>query len=197
MDETVETFVTKIKSLQGELEAELAIRSAALQYRLQGGRALFDREILRAHRKLRVGFIRYVWNAGIQHDHTEIFIPSRVRVAEPAGESCAVLIACESVRESSPARSLTGTPSFMSKKWVCIGHSWYGVARDDQLGDRCGDGREETEEPDHSQVFPYGTASACGLHVFRRFHVESRPAVDKAQMVVDLLDAGGVLRRND
>lgn len=67
MDETIETLVTKIKSLQSELEAELAIRSADLHYRLQDGRALFDREILRAHRRLRVGFIRYVWNAGILH----------------------------------------------------------------------------------------------------------------------------------
>lgn len=67
MNENIEALVAKIKSLEGELEAELAIRRADLQYRLDGGRALFDQEILRVHRKLRVGFIRYVWNAGILH----------------------------------------------------------------------------------------------------------------------------------
>jgi hypothetical protein len=67
MGETIESLVERIKSLQSELEAELAIRSADLHYTLEGGRALFDREIIRAHRKLRVGFIRYVWNAGILH----------------------------------------------------------------------------------------------------------------------------------
>lgn len=67
MDKTIESLVAKIKSLQSELEAELAIRSADLHYRLEGGRVLFDREIHRAHRKLRVGFVRYVRNAGILH----------------------------------------------------------------------------------------------------------------------------------
>ena len=67
MEQNVETVVAKIRSLESELEAQLAIRRTNLQYTLEGGRALFDREILRAHRKLRVGFIRYVWNAGIMH----------------------------------------------------------------------------------------------------------------------------------
>jgi hypothetical protein len=51
MEQNVETRVAKIKSLESGLEAELAIRRANLQYKLEGGRALFDREILRAHRK--------------------------------------------------------------------------------------------------------------------------------------------------
>jgi hypothetical protein len=78
MKQNAETLVAKIKSLETELEAELAIRRANLQYRLEGGRALFDREILRAHRKLRVGFIRYVLHAGIMHIVTEPVIYSLI-----------------------------------------------------------------------------------------------------------------------
>lgn len=65
MNENIRILVEKIRLLESELEAELAIRRADLQYRLEGGRALFDREILRAHRKLKVGLSRYVFNAGI------------------------------------------------------------------------------------------------------------------------------------
>ena len=65
MNKNVGVLVEKIKSLESELEAELAIRRADLQYRLEGGRALFDQEILRAHRNLKVGLTRYVFSAGI------------------------------------------------------------------------------------------------------------------------------------
>jgi hypothetical protein len=67
MNQNIETLVATIRSLERELEAELAIRRTDLQYKLEGGRAFFDREILRAHRRLRVGFVRYVLNAGIMH----------------------------------------------------------------------------------------------------------------------------------
>jgi hypothetical protein len=42
MNQNIETLVAKIKSLESELEAELAIRRTDLQYKLEGGRALFD-----------------------------------------------------------------------------------------------------------------------------------------------------------
>ena len=67
MNQNIETLIATIKSLELELEAEFAVRRIQLQYKLEGGRALFDREILRAHRRLRVGFVRYVLNAGIMH----------------------------------------------------------------------------------------------------------------------------------
>lgn len=65
MNRNIGVLVEKIRLLESELEAELAIRRADLQYRLEGGRALFDQEILRAHRKLKVGLSRYVFNAEI------------------------------------------------------------------------------------------------------------------------------------
>lgn len=63
MNENIRIFVEKIRLLESELEAELAIRRADLQYRLEGGRALFDRQI--PDRKLKVGLSRYVFSAGI------------------------------------------------------------------------------------------------------------------------------------
>ena len=65
MIKNIDILVAKMKLLEGEIEAELAIRRADLKYKLEGGRALFDREIIQAHHKLRVGLTRYVLRAGI------------------------------------------------------------------------------------------------------------------------------------
>jgi hypothetical protein len=67
VDAAIDQLVAKIKSLEEELEAELAIRRTKLNFRLEGGRALFEQEILRAHRELRTGLARYVLHAGILH----------------------------------------------------------------------------------------------------------------------------------
>lgn len=65
MNENIDRLVAQIKLLNGELEAEFAIRRAKLQYKLKGSRAVFEQEILRAHRELRVGLAKYVFNAGL------------------------------------------------------------------------------------------------------------------------------------
>ena len=65
MSDNIDRLTTQIKLLQGELEAEFAIRRAKLRYTLQGKRAVFEEEILRAHRELRVGLARYVFNANL------------------------------------------------------------------------------------------------------------------------------------
>jgi hypothetical protein len=67
MISSIERLGGQIKALQGELEAELAIRRANLNYTLHSGRVEFEREILRAHKALRVGLARYVFNAGLMH----------------------------------------------------------------------------------------------------------------------------------
>jgi hypothetical protein len=67
VDTHVDLLMTKIKSLEDELEAELAIRRTKLKYTLQGSRALFEQEILQAHRALRKGLARYFVEAGILH----------------------------------------------------------------------------------------------------------------------------------
>ena len=63
MSENTDRLLAQIKLLQGELEAEFAIRRAKLRYTLQGTRAVFEEEILRAHRALRVGLFTYIFNA--------------------------------------------------------------------------------------------------------------------------------------
>jgi hypothetical protein len=65
--DAIDHLIARIKSLEDELEAELAIRRTKLNFRLEGGRALFEQEILRAHRRLRTGLVRYVLHAGILH----------------------------------------------------------------------------------------------------------------------------------
>ena len=65
MSENIDRLVAQIKLLNGELEAEFAIRRAKLRYTLQGTKAIFEEEILRAHRELRVGLAKYVFNASL------------------------------------------------------------------------------------------------------------------------------------
>lgn len=67
MDTNVNILIAKIKSLEEELELELALRRANLKFKLEGSRAFFEEEILRAHRELRMGLTRYVLKAGILH----------------------------------------------------------------------------------------------------------------------------------
>ncbi len=63
MNANVTRLIAHIKSLQTELDAELAILRTNLQYRLEGKRAVFEAEILKAHRALRVGAAKYITNA--------------------------------------------------------------------------------------------------------------------------------------
>ena len=65
MNDTIGRLLAQIKTLESELEAEFAIRRARLQYKLQDGRAIFEEEILRAHRALRTGLFKYIFGANI------------------------------------------------------------------------------------------------------------------------------------
>jgi hypothetical protein len=67
MASTIDGLVEQIRSLQVELEAQLAIRRASLNYTLKSGRVRFEQEILRAHRALRVNLARYVFSAELKH----------------------------------------------------------------------------------------------------------------------------------
>jgi hypothetical protein len=67
MGSGIDQLVEQIRSLQSELEAELAIRRVNLNYTLHSGRARFEQEVLRAHRALRVNLARYVFNANVMH----------------------------------------------------------------------------------------------------------------------------------
>jgi hypothetical protein len=63
----IDQLVEQIRSLQSELEAELAVRRVNLNYTLHSGRARFEQEVLRAHLALRVNLARYVFNANVMH----------------------------------------------------------------------------------------------------------------------------------
>lgn len=67
MNREIEQLIAEMKALELQLEAEFAILRTNLKFRLNGNRAVFEKEILRAHRELRVGMTRYVLNAGILH----------------------------------------------------------------------------------------------------------------------------------
>src|SRR3982750_2196132 len=67
MASTIERLIEQMRSLQSELEAELAIRRVNLNYTLSSGRARFEQEVLRAHRALRINLARYIFNADLMH----------------------------------------------------------------------------------------------------------------------------------
>ena len=59
----IEGLKQKIKFLEGELLSEMAKRRAGLSYGMERGRVLFEEEILRRHRALKVGIVRYIAHA--------------------------------------------------------------------------------------------------------------------------------------
>ena len=78
MASSIDQLVEQIKALQSELEAELAIRRANLNYTLQSGRVRFEQEVLRAHKALRVNLARYIFNANVMHVVTAPIIYSMI-----------------------------------------------------------------------------------------------------------------------
>src|SRR5665647_2362084 len=56
-------LIDKIRALEGELDAELAKRSAALRIGLEHGRIAFEDELLRRHRELRQKLLPYLFGA--------------------------------------------------------------------------------------------------------------------------------------
>jgi hypothetical protein len=65
MNEKISTLINQIKDLEDQMEAELAKQRAGLRYGLERGKIIFEEEILRRHRELRVSLLRYVLGARI------------------------------------------------------------------------------------------------------------------------------------
>jgi hypothetical protein len=63
MNSPITDLMNKISDLEGQLEAELAKRRAELKFGLERGRVVFEEEILRRHRELRVSLGRYLLKA--------------------------------------------------------------------------------------------------------------------------------------
>jgi hypothetical protein len=63
MTGNVATLMDKIRLLESELDAELARRRAQLNFGIERGRVIFDEEVLRRHREMKIGLWRYIRNA--------------------------------------------------------------------------------------------------------------------------------------
>lgn len=63
MNPQIATLIDRIKALEAELDAELAKRRAELRIGLEHGRIIFEQELLRRHRELKVKLASYVLNA--------------------------------------------------------------------------------------------------------------------------------------
>jgi len=63
MNAQIAILIVRIKSLEAELDIELAKRAAGLRIGLEHGRIRFEQELLRRHRELRVQLSSYLLNA--------------------------------------------------------------------------------------------------------------------------------------
>jgi hypothetical protein len=63
LNEQIVALMQKIGALEAELEAEFAKSRAGLRFGLERGRVIFEQEILRRHKELKTGLVRYVMNA--------------------------------------------------------------------------------------------------------------------------------------
>ncbi len=63
MNSQIALLVDKMRSLEAELDAELAKRRAELRIGLEKGRAVFEEEILRRHRELKTRLSAYILGA--------------------------------------------------------------------------------------------------------------------------------------
>ena len=63
MNPQIAILIDRIKSLEAELDVELAKRAAELRIGLEHGRVRFEQELLRRHRELQVRLSSYLLNA--------------------------------------------------------------------------------------------------------------------------------------
>lgn len=59
----VEALIHKIKELQHELDAEMVRRRAGLRFGIEHGKVIFETEILRRHKELKVNLLAYIARA--------------------------------------------------------------------------------------------------------------------------------------
>jgi hypothetical protein len=63
MNPQIAVLIERIKVLESELDAELAKRRAGLRIGIEHGRIIFEQELLRRHRELRIKLSSYLLNA--------------------------------------------------------------------------------------------------------------------------------------
>jgi len=74
MNPQIAALLDRIKGLESELDAEMARQRAKLQFGLERGRVVFEQELLRRHRELQVGLLRYIAHARLPVVLTAPFI---------------------------------------------------------------------------------------------------------------------------
>jgi hypothetical protein len=67
MNQRIAELIERIRVLQDELEAEFAARRAELRFHFENRRVRFEREVLRRHRQLKTGLLRYLIDARLSH----------------------------------------------------------------------------------------------------------------------------------
>lgn len=60
MDNEIERLLRNLRDAEEALERKLAAGRADLSYRLEHGKAVFERRVVAEHRRLRVGLLRYL-----------------------------------------------------------------------------------------------------------------------------------------
>lgn len=67
MNEELDRLFAQIHGIEDEIERRLAAHRAQFKYRLDKGRARFDADVERGHRKLRTGVLRYIVQAPLRN----------------------------------------------------------------------------------------------------------------------------------
>jgi hypothetical protein len=63
MAAAIDELMEKLRSVEAEIEAELAKRREALRFRIENRRIVFEKEVLRIHRELKTRATRYLIDA--------------------------------------------------------------------------------------------------------------------------------------
>jgi len=63
MTPQLEMLLEKLREVQAEIEVELAKRREELRFHLENRRIVFEQEVLRIHREIKVGLARYIRDA--------------------------------------------------------------------------------------------------------------------------------------
>lgn len=63
MTTNLDLLMDRLREIQAEIEVELAKRREELRFHLENRRIVFEREVLRLHRQIKVGLTRYIRQA--------------------------------------------------------------------------------------------------------------------------------------
>ena len=67
MNQRIAELIERVRDLQDELETEFAARRGELRFHFENRRVRFERDVLRRHRQLKTGLLRYLIDARLSH----------------------------------------------------------------------------------------------------------------------------------